>query len=84
MNECFSYTLTITTLKIDVAMTSTPNVLTTELYDLLHNQHIDNTCRYSFFIRPRGRIRLCKIRFVSTGEIRGKPCLVCKKSTFCL
>ena len=26
-----------------------------------------------------GRIRVCKIRFVSTGENRGKPCPVCKK-----
>ena len=27
---------------------------------------------------PRGQIRVCKIRFVSTGQNRGKPCLVCK------
>ena len=33
-----------------------------------------------FFIYPTGRIRVCKIRFVSTGENRGKPCLVCKKT----
>ena len=32
-----------------------------------------------FFIYPMGPIRVCKIRFVSTGENCGKPCLVCKK-----
>ena len=60
----------------DVAMTSTPNVLTTELHDLLYNQCIGNMCCYSSFIYSTGRIRVCKIRFVSTGENRGKPCLV--------
>ena len=63
----------------DVAMTSTSNVLTTELRDLLYNQCIDNTCCYSFFIYPTGRIRVCEIRFVSTSENCGKACLVCKK-----
>ena len=36
----------------------------------------------SFFIYPMGQIRVCKIRFVSTGENCGKPCLVCKKAIF--
>ena len=36
-------------------------------------------CWFSIFIYPTGRIRVCKIRFVSTGENHGKPCLVCKK-----
>ena len=63
----------------DVAMTSTQNVLKTELRDCLYNQCIDNTCCYSFFIYPAGRIWVCMIRFVSTGENRRKPCLVCKK-----
>ena len=84
INESHSYTLTSVILKIDVvcdvAITSTPNVLTIELRDLLYNHCIDNTCCYSFFILPTGRIRVCKISFVSTGENRGKPCLVCKKS----
>ena len=31
------------------------------------------------FIYPTGLIRVCKIRFVSTGENRGKPCLIRKK-----
>ena len=31
------------------------------------------------FIYPMGRIRVCKIRFVSTGENSTNPCLVCKK-----
>ena len=63
----------------DVAMTSTLDVVTTKLRDLLYNQCIDNTCRFSFFIYPTGRIRVCKIKFVSTGENCGKPCGVCKK-----
>ena len=54
-------------------MTSTPNVLTTELRDLLYNQCIDNMFFLIFY--PTGRIRVCKIRFVSTGENRGKPFL---------
>ena len=33
-------------------------------------------------IYPTGRIRACKIRFVSTGENRRKPCLVCKKKLY--
>ena len=80
INESCSYTLTFTILKVDVTMTSTPSVLTTELCDLLYmyNQCIDNMCCYSFFIYPTGWIRVCKIRFVSTGENSGKPCLVCK------
>ena len=77
-------TLTSAILKVDVvfdvAMMSTPNVLTTELRDLLSNQCIDNACCYSFFIYPMGRIRVCKIRFVSAGENCGKPCPVCKKN----
>ena len=80
--ESRSYTLTSAILNVDVvcdvAMMTTPNVLTTELHDLLYNQCIDNTCCYSIFIYPTGRIRVCKIRFVSTGENRGKSCLVCK------
>ena len=65
----------------DVAMTSTPNVLATELRDLLYNQCIDSTGCYLFFIYPTGRIWVCKIRFVSTGENRENPCPVCKKTT---
>ena len=78
INEWRSYTLTSAILTVDVlcdvAMTSTPNVLMTELLDLLYNQYIDNTCCYSFFIYPTGRIMVCK-----TGKNRWKPCLVCKK-----
>ena len=61
----------------DVAMTSTPNVLTTELRDLLHNLCI-NVLLFVFYL-SYGWIRVCKNRFVSTGENRGKPRLVCKK-----
>ena len=77
-------TLTSAILKVDVvfdvAMMSTPNVCTTELRDRLYNQCINNTCYYSFFIYPMGRIKVCTIRFVSTGENCGKPCPICKKN----
>ena len=50
INKSCSYTLMSAILKVDVvcdvAMTSTPNILTTELHDLLYNQCIDNTCRF--------------------------------------
>ena len=76
INKSHSYTLTSAILIVDVvcdvALMSNPNSLTTELRDLLYNQCIDNTCCYSFFIYPTDRIRVCKIRFVSTGENRGK------------
>ena len=62
----------------DFVMTSTPNVLTTELHDLLYNQYNDNMCSYSFFIYPTHRTRVCKIRFVSMGENCGKPFQLCK------
>ena len=72
INELRSYMLTSAILKVDVvcdvAMTSTPNILTTDLRDLLYNQYIDSTSCYSFFIYPMGRIRVCEIRFVSTAE----------------
>ena len=71
INKSCSYMLTSTILKVDVvcdiAMTSMPNVLITELRDRLYNQYIDNRCCKSFFIYPTGQIRVCKIRFVSTG-----------------
>ena len=82
INELRSYTLTSAILKVDIvcdlAMTSTLNVLMTELHDRLYNQCIGNTSWFSIFIYPTGLIRVCKIRFASTGENRGKPCLVCK------
>ena len=64
----------------DIAMTSSPNDLTTELPDLLYNRCIGNTCSYSFVIYPTDRIRICKIRFVGTGKNHRKSCLVCKKT----
>ena len=58
INESRYYTLTPTILKVDVicdvAMTSTPNVLTTELRDRLYNQCIHDTCCYSFFYLSHG------------------------------
>ena len=62
----------------EIAMMLTRKVLTTELRDLLYYPCIDKRC-YLFFICPTGRIRVCKRRFVSSGENRRKPCLVCKK-----
>ena len=65
INESLSYMLTSAILKFDVicdvTMTSTPNALTTELHDLLHNQRIINTLLFDF-VYPTGRIRVCKTR----------------------
>ena len=87
INESHSYRLTSTILKVDViydvTMTSTPNILTLELHDLLYNQCIDNTCWYFIFIYPTGRIRVCKVRFVSNGEKRRKSRLVFKNAKTC-
>ena len=63
INESLSFTMTSAILKVDVVcdvtMMPTPNVLMTELRDLLYNQCIDNildnTC-HSFFIYPTGLI----------------------------
>ena len=74
-------TLTSAILKVDVvfdvAMMSTPNVLTIKIRDLLYNQCIDNACCYSFFIYPMGRIRVCKSL---SALVCGRPCPVCKKN----
>ena len=72
INESCSKVLMSGILKAYTSMMSTPNVL-------LYNQCIDNMCCYLFFIYSMGRIRVCNIKFVSTGENCGKPCLVCKK-----
>ena len=54
INESCFFTLTSAILKVDVfcdvAMTSTPNVLTTELRDLLYNQCILTCCYSSFYL----------------------------------
>ena len=56
--ESRSYTLTSAILKVDVVcdviVTSTSNVLTTELRDFLYNQCIDNMFCYSFFYLSHG------------------------------
>ena len=83
--ESRSYTISVI-FKVDVVCditpTSTPNILMTELHDLLYDQCIDKTCCYLFFICPMDWIRICKIILVSTGENRGKACLVCKNKTY--
>ena len=83
INKWCSYTLASAVLRVgvvcDVAMTSTPNVLMTQLCDLLYNQCIDNTGCYCYFICPAGRVWVCEVGFGSNGEGRGKICMVCKK-----
>ena len=77
-----SYMLTSAMLKAgvvyDFTMTSTPNVLTTNVTSyttIVLTTHFVNC----FLIYPIGWIRVCEIRFVSTGENHRKPGLVCKK-----
>ena len=83
INKSRSFMLTSTILKVDVicdiTMTSTPNVLTTEVHDVLYNKCIDNTWCCLIFIYPTCRTRICNLRFVNTGEKCRKPSLVCKK-----
>ena len=66
----------------DVVMTSTPNVLMAEVQDLLYNQFIDSTCCCSIFIYPTGRIRVCKIRFVSIGVNNAEKPVWYARNTF--
>ena len=63
-------------------MTSLRSVTSTLMManrDVLYNQVIPNTWKFLIFIFPRGRIRMCEIRFSSTGVICGNPYPVCKK-----
>ena len=53
--------------------------LTMAYRDVLHNQCIPNMSKFSIFIFPTGRIRVCGIRFASTGVTCGNPYPVCKK-----
>ena len=48
--------------------------------DVLYNQCISNTWKFSIFIFFTGRIKVCEIRFASTSVIFEKPYPVCKKT----
>ena len=84
INGSRSYTLTSALLKFDVicdvAMTSAPNVLTAE-YEISDTTSVMITCCFSVFIYPTGRIRVCKIRFVSTdvwcARNDAQACVLC-------
>ena len=73
INKSRSHTLTSAILEVDVicdvTVSSTPNVLRTELRDLLYNQCIENTCCFLLFIYPTGQIRLCKKRLSALVKI---------------
>ena len=63
-------------------MTSLRSVTSTLMManrDVIYNQVIPNTWKFLIFIFPRGRIRVCEIRFSSSGVICGNPYPVCKK-----
>ena len=47
--------------------------------DIVYNQCISNTWRFSIFIFPTRQIRVCEIRFASIGVICRNPYPVCKK-----
>ena len=57
------------------------SALTMAHRDVIYNQCISNTWKFSIFILTTGWIRMCEIRFASTGVICGNPYLVCK---FCI
>ena len=77
INQSCSYMLMSTILKVDVicdvTMMSTPNIIMTELRDLLHNQHIDNIC-YSFLSIPLVN------KDMWDKICHGKLCLVCREA----
>ena len=87
-NESCCFTLTSTILKVDVVCDVTRrhndvncNILATsyrQIYGTSYTTNVLTTHCYSFFTHPMGRLRVCRIRFVSTGENCGKPCQVCK------
>ena len=83
IKESCSYTLTSAILKSDVvcrvAMTSTPN--DRHMWRPIQQMYWQHML-FLFFIYPMGPIRVCKIRFVSTGANCGKPYLVCEKQFF--
>ena len=70
-------------LECDVAIMPTPNILKWQSYTTSYTTNVLTTCVVVRFL-SHGRIRVCKIRFVSPGENCGKPCLVCKKAVFWL
>ena len=76
INESHSYSLSSAILEDDFNSQRHNASYMTSSY--MTNQCIDMYC-YSIFICPTGWIRVCQIRFVSTGENCGNPCLVCKK-----
>ena len=58
------------------------SVLTMAYRDILYNQCISNTWKFSIFIFPTGQIRVCEIRFASIGVICRNPYPVCKKRAY--
>ena len=84
-NESRSNTLTSAILNVgvvcDVSLMLTPNVRIT--WPPLQPRYWKHVL-FFIFIYPTGRIRVCNIRFVSSGENRGKPCLVCNQGPWAL
>ena len=64
----------------DVAMASNPSILTIATWPPVQPMYWQHVLLFVFYLSYAGRIRVCKIRFVSTGENSKKPCLVCKKT----
>ena len=66
----------------DVLMMSTPNVLTTELCDLLYNQCIDNSCCYSFLAHLSRRLTRWAYRIgLELASLRPCVCASVRPST---
>ena len=56
--------------------------LTTAYRDSRYNQFISNTWKFSIFIFPTARLRVCEIKFASTSVICGNPYPECKNERF--
>ena len=63
---------------LETSLRSVTSTLRMAYRDILYNQCISNTWKFSIFIFPRGRIRVCEIRFASTDVICGNTYPVCK------
>ena len=65
--------------RLVTSLHSVTSTLTMAYHDILYNQYISNAWKFSIFIFLMGWIRVCEIRFASTGVIFGNPYPVCKK-----
>ena len=57
--------------RLVMSLRSVTSTLTMAYSDVLYNQCLSNTRKFSILVFPTGRIRVCEIRFTSTGVMSG-------------